>query len=455
MLEGVKVPISSPLYPKALEWIRNFPGTLDDTVKENFRQLIKSTFDITEDELRAELAGVALVKRNQASAKEIENELYRLIPKRGLLHLYAEYTEHSEAPLAYHLFCILVTIGAIINRRVSFNMGYYRLFPNISVILIGPSGIKKTSAANIAVSILQELQLARIYSEKLTPEQLVEAMVSDAKGLLYAPEMSVFLGKQRYNEGLVPLVTRFLDCPDLWASETIMRGKRQLTDIALSSLMCTTPDWFISNTPEDTFGGGFIARNLLIVQNESPRVEPVPRPGSPTLRQEVMAQLARVHQLEGELYMPPDCRRTYEDWYTQEKFNSVEPESELLATYYQRKPDHVKRLAMNIHMSEHFDLCLCVECFNRALAILNWTEKFLPAVLRKMFKTASGREHDFVLRAIQAEGGIIDHSLLLRKVQYKLNAQQLRVVLLSLKESNQVGEQHDQLQHVWYIKETL
>lgn len=234
-----------------------------------------------------------------------------------------------------------------------------------------------------------------------------------------------------------------------------MRGKRQLTDVALSSLMCTTPDWFVSNTPEDTFGGGFIARNLLIVQTDSPRIEPVPNPGSSFIRTEVMTELARMHQLEGQLTMSTGCDKRYRDWYSLAKEMYKDPETELLATYYQRKPDHVKRLAMNLHLSQHMTLEMDEECFNRALAILDWIETFLPDMLKKMFKTAVGAEADLVFKVIMNHGGIIDHSVLVRQVQYRMNAQQLRNVVASLKEAGMLNERQDKLQHIYYIREII
>lgn len=456
LLETERFSTTSPLFKEVIDWVRHFPGDLNVEDRDYLKGLICTSFSITEDQLKEAVTSENGNKvKNTQSAELLEQELYKLIPRGGYLDKYCRYTSHSEAPLAFHLFCAIVGVGALVNRRVSFDMGYYRVFPNLSVILIGPSGIKKTSAANIIVGLLQELKLVKLYSEKLTPEQLVEAMTSGAQGLIYAPEMAVFLGKQRYNEGLVPLITRFLDCPDHWASETIMRGKRELVDIALSSLMCTTPDWFVSNTPEDTFGGGFVARNLLIVQEDSPRCEPIPNPGSALVRSELVTELSRIHQLEGRAVLSNRCAERYKQWYVEAKEKYKEPEHELMATYYQRKPDHVKRLAIVVHLSQHMNLEICEECFNRALAILNWVETFLPGMLKRMFRTESGGEADLVYKTIAAQGGVIEHSLLVRKLQYRMNAHALRHILTSLIEAKQIQERVDNLAHIYFIKETL
>src|SRR6266576_1941022 len=319
----------SPLFAHALEWVRKFPGTLPEQDKEGLLNDICLAFELSRVELNTEIAGNGYVQVGPG-AQEIEDSLWKLIPQHGFFARYCDYTAHSEAPLAYHLFSALVGVGATVNRRIWFNMEYYRVYPNMGVIILGPLEIKKTSAANIMVGMLTELELTKIYSEKLTPEQLVEAMKDMAQGLIYAPEMAVFLGRQRYMEGIVPLITRFMDCPDVWSSETIMRGKKVLRDVAISSLMCSTLDWFISNTSEDVVSGGFIARNIIVAQDSSPRLEPIPRPGNTLVRQALVNDLVRIHSLEGELTLTPACAERYDSWYREQKSESNSAEHELL-----------------------------------------------------------------------------------------------------------------------------
>jgi hypothetical protein len=458
IFDGREFARTHPTFQAVLDFARTFPGKMSPEEIIELRSMICRTFTLEPEELDAHLAGTTirtreLNERQQLNAKQIEDELWSLLPLGGFLHRYAEYTRHSEAPLAYHVYCGLVGLGVTLNRRVWFDMGYYRLYPSLGVLILGPSGIKKTSAANIIVSMLAELQLNKIYGEKLTPEALVEAMKTHAQGLIYAPEMAVFLGRQRYNEGLVPLITRLMDCPDIWTVETIGRGGTTLRDVAVSCLMCSTLDWFISNTPEDTFGGGFIARNIMVVQNASPRIEPIPKPGDSNLRQRLMEELARLHEFQGEMILSEVALRRYKEWYHEHKVVSVNPEHELLATYFQRKPDHIKRIAMLIHLSEHKDLTICHECFDRSVALLDWTDKFLPGMLTEMFKTQVGQEQAYVLKVIETTGGVIKHSDLVRKVQYRMSASQLKAILGSLKEADRIIETQNQLVHAYSLKE--
>lgn len=449
----------SKLFEVALEFIRTRTSNLE--IKEDerlaLRQAFMKAFQMTEEELQNATASKAnghSTEREVDSVK-LDQALQDILPSRGLLRNYVEYTSHSEAPLAYHVFSFLCGVGAVINRRIWLDMGYYRVFPSIGIIILGPSGIKKTSATDILVKLLGDVGTVKVYSEKLTPEALIDGMKGDATGLLYAPEMTVFLNKVKYNEGLIQLITRFMDCPDKWESGTIMRGKSALTDIAISSLMCSTSDWFIRSTPADSFGGGFIARNLLVVQESSSRCEPIPNPGDPQIRTGLIQDLARIHSLEGPMSFSKQAMNCYVDWYRGDhQIESKQPEHEIMATYYNRKPDHIKRLAISLHMVEHSDFTLCLDCFERALSLLDWLEQFIPRLLEQMFRSSTGEELELVYRSIR-QAGTIGHSDLVRRLGYKLDAQRVKGIIISLKEAGQVVELNDPLfGHSYQAKET-
>lgn len=423
------------------------------------RRLVCDVFKLTPDELDKLLmegqnngAGPPGAPINREEVLRLDHELEEILPNHGFVRDYIDYTRHSEAPLAYHVFCALCAVGTLLNRRVWFDMGLYRVYPTLGILILGPSGIKKTTAADIMVRMLQEAGFVKIYSEKLTPEALIDAMKGDnAVGLVYAPEMTVFLNKQRYNEGLVQVITRFMDCPDVWESGTIGRGKSVIRNVAISSLMCSTLDWFIRATPEDSFGGGFIARNLIIVQSASARIEPIPDPGDSGLRMRLIERMATLHGLTGQISFSRGARERYVDWYNTDHLTDTKnPEHELLATYYNRKPDHAKRIAICLHCAQHGTFELCEGCFNRALGLLSWIEQFMPDLLKQMFKTGVGESHDQVMRLVMAHDPM-PHSDLVRKMSGKLSAAELKTIVDGLKQADLIVERVDNVGHYYEV----
>lgn len=464
LIAGRTLDRKSPTFGAALQWMKTYPGELSQEELLEFRQLVCSCWQIGQVDLDDALAqknpdnfeplrGYRYTPAELQRARDDEAELDSLVPASGFFRDYIRYTMESEAPMLYHFFTGVAGLAATINRRCGFDMGpTTKIYPPLGVMLLGPSGIKKTSSSDIMVNILTDMQVVPIYSEKVTPEALVDGMKKgQAVGLIYAPELSVFLGKQSYMEGIVPLLTRLMDSPDKWTTATISRGETTLTNIALTSLMCSTSDWFVSNTPADMFGGGFIARNLLIHQTISPRIIPIPRTRDEKLRQEIINKMLDMHVLMGEMAFTPSAMKYYEDFYYQNKLEK--PEHEMLEAYHQRKGSHAIRLAMLLHISTHGTMEICLECFERSLAILKFTERFLPPLLKGMFRTEAGLETDKVLRVISGFNAPIPHSTLVRKLQYAMNAAQVKKVLAALKESGDVKENSSKFSHTYEIKE--
>lgn len=467
LLAGKAATKASPAFGAVVSWIKQYPGSLTGEEVGLVKQLVCSCFGLDEKEFYELLRNSSLERRfeGEQNYREIEEAFDSIVPSSGWLRDYIEFTRNLESPFAYHLYCGLVGIGAVVNRKVYIDMGgQFRVYPALGVILLGPSGVKKTTAGDVVVGLLQEAELVKIYQEKITPEGLVEAMKgeSNAVGLVYAPEMSVFLGKQRYMEGVIPLITRFMDCPANWASATIMRGNSVLKNIGISCLFCSTADWFIKNTPADTFGGGFIARYLLVVQYGTSRIFPIPVPVPVGTRGRLIEQLVALNGLEGSMTFEPSVYHrngmgadtgAYVEWYREFKTTPRPPEFETLTTYLERKPIHVLRLAMVLHLATHQTLEICRDCFDRALRLCTLSEKFLPQLMRQMFKTASGDEQELVVNCIRKNGGVITHSEIIRKLQYKMKAEQTKAVLNSLKEAEMVKEVKDNLSRRYILVE--
>lgn len=460
LMEGRTYSVEHPTFNAAIDWAAKLPPGLGEVERQTIRHQMCETFNITGAQLDKLVFDVQVMlgidnTEDKRKAQELEDELNELLPKRGYFRKHVEYTANTESPLAYHFFAALASVAATIGRRVHLTMGVYQIYPPTGIFILGPSGLKKTSATDRAVETLTELKCTKIYSEKVTPEALTESMRNDATGLVYAPEMAVFLGRQDYMRGIIPLLTRFMDCPNHWVNETIGKSKRELFNIAITCLMCSTPDWFIGAVPEDVFGGGFIARNILVVQNDTPRCVPIPISPNPYLRQQLVEELAVIHSFEGEMVRTKAQERMYVEWYNQFKETSKNPEHELLGTYYQRKPDHIQRTAICLHLAEHGTLELCTSCFEKAVKIIDWVDQFVPPLLRQMFKSETGQDRELILKTLRANGGYMHHSHLLRKLSYKLSASQVRVVIGSLKEEGTIIEENTNLGHIYALREEM
>src|SRR5258708_40366881 len=97
-------------------------------------------------------------------------------------------------------------------------------------------------------------------ADAITPESLIDALVKSGHHFIYAPEASVFFGRQKYNEGLVTLMLRLLDSPSDYTRSTVARGEITVTDIALNILAGSTLSLLSEATPGTVTTGGFLNR---------------------------------------------------------------------------------------------------------------------------------------------------------------------------------------------------
>jgi len=421
------------------QFLRQSKFDPDSSLKTEVRDFIeKFPGQISEEELaeiRA-LIGKAFGEIPTPVSSKVRSTLFdALVPQRGWFRDYHTYTLLSEPPAVFHFTCALACLGASLQRNVFFDKGYYKIYPNIAVVLIAPTGkCRKTSATNVALSLARAVNV-NVLSERVTPEALVSGLAGreTASGLVYAPELAVFLGRQKYLEGMVPLLTSLFDCPDEWKSTTIGRGALQLKGVAVSMLAASTLEWFVEALPREAFSGGFMARLLFVIQEDTPREFALPQRPEGHLWERLREDLQEMMLLQGEVTLDPTARVWYESWYKGHHHSPMSDER--FAGYHERKPDHLLRLAMLLRIASAKSLVILNEDFQQALKILEWLEGHLPQAFAAMVATPTGALHERILRVLEENGGMMRHSALLRRHQHLMNAREFNIAIQTLIDS--------------------
>jgi hypothetical protein len=378
---------------------------------------------------------------------KLQREFDELVPKEGWLRDYIEYTRFTEPPTVFHFFIGCVVLGCTLKRHVFFDKGYAPLIPAMCVILVAPSGkCRKTSACELGVSILRDSG-SFVLADKLTPEVMTVAFEErPAQGLIYAGELKQFLGSQKYMEGMIPLLTRLLEQPARWTSATIGRGETELRDVALSFLGATTMDW-MRQLPTDSFGGGFMSRFLFILQEDTPRSFPLPPPLDPTRKAKLVNTLVKLTHVRRKMTMTPNADAWYRDWYTRR--SDLGTEEKQFSGYYERKPDHVIRLAMLLSISEDHECVVEVKHMKHALEILNWIEAWLPTAFEQLAQTNVGADTHRMLDQLKKTGGSLKHSDWLRKNSHRMRVDHFRQHIETLRSAGLVD--FDPVNKMYYL----
>lgn len=290
-----------------------------------------------------------------------------ILPKGGWLGKYVRFSSPLEACTRFQFFTACCILGSVLNNRVYLHRGdadlLPKLFPNPWVLLLAPPGRgHKTSTINMGVNcLMQACPEVRLLADKLTPESLVKALSEpvekeqirigprDATGLIKAPELSVFFGKQQYNVGLVSLITDLYDYREEWASETIMRGKSVLRHNCISIIGGSTPDWLQTMLPQDAFTGGFMSR-YIIVEMPPTYFKRVAKPlgVDDVTWQDLVQGLHHFSSVTGEMTWTTSGDAAYEKFY-----ETLRPTGETQRDAYQeRETEQLIKIAMLLALSE-------------------------------------------------------------------------------------------------------
>ena len=289
------------------------------------------------------------------------------LPTTGWLAQYMRFTDNLEICPRFRFFTAACALGAAINNKCWIQRGdpglLPRLFPNIWIIILAPPGRgHKTTAINMSVNaLIQACEEVRILADKLTPEYLIKALSApaskkeiirigprDATGLIKAPELSVFFGKQQYNVGLINLITDLYDYREVWKGGTIGRGSEELHNNCISICGGSTPSWLQHMLPEDAFTGGFMSR-FVVVEMPPTYYKRVTHPRKPKDMEwkDIVLKLKTISNVKFEFIWGKGSLEAYDKVYDESR-PTGDPQHD---AYYERESEQTLKLAMILAIS--------------------------------------------------------------------------------------------------------
>ena len=320
---------------------------------------------------------------------------------------YVEYSKNNEAPEHFHWWAGLGILGASLRRNVVFSRGRFKIFPNPWLLVVAPSGTKKTTAWDLGYNILSKLDHVKILSERITPEAIVKCLGKpeengevESQAVIYAPEFGTFLDKRHFNEGLVPLLLRLADCPDSWAAETATGGKIQLRNVAVTLLGAMADDLFKEAIPSQALKTGFLARMLVITGKDEGKCEPFPWTDD-NAEAEILSSLYELSLLRGDMVFTSKSQDWYIAWYMKHKANLRNMADHRLRAYYERKPVHLLRIGMLTSIAKHKRLEYMIDGLEEASKVLEQLEKGLLDLSEAIDATPLGKTQMRILDHIK------------------------------------------------------
>lgn len=284
-----------------------------------------------------------------------------------LIDAYLKYTKGHESTDRIRKWSFISVLAGLLERRVWIDRGYYTLFPNLYVFIIGRSGlIKKSTSTGIAVNLLREIPGIKMMAERLTAGSLVTQLAASGKTFLhdgkkvkqsalfaYASELAVMLQDQR--GPVTELLTTFYDCQPNdsekpWTQNTVNGGMMQIFGPCLNILGASTKAWLSKCIPENEMEGGFTSRVIFVVENKLPDhlvAWPELSADERQMRAEIVEGMRRIHGFTGEITVTAGAKKFFAEWYENHMKNVLPKNMDpRMVGYIARKGDTILKLAM-------------------------------------------------------------------------------------------------------------
>lgn len=371
------------------------------------------------------------------------------------LDSYLQYTERSESPTSYHTWCGLSVIAGALQRRIYLKWGLGQvIFPNLYVVLIGPSGrTRKGVSIGIAKDFLKSVPGLTVAPESSSGRQaMILAMKrasinfkdpTDGKIKFhcsitaFSEELSVFLGQG--DIAYLSNLTDWYDSKDDWEYETVGRGKDSLQGLCLNLMGATAPDWIQSMIPPEAVGGGFTSRVIFIVEEHKKQTVPeyFQNDAERELKGKLTRDLERISKLCGEVTFSPEAKQLYVDWYIHEdgELAAGRPaiDDNRFAGYCERRSTHIRKLMLICSASRSDNLVIEAEDFHKAKGLLEVAEVKMGKTFGGFGRAKNSDVTDNIRNYIE-QVGITTRSVVLQKFYRDITPMDLAVIEQTLEQ---------------------
>ena len=341
------------------------------------------------------------------------------------LDAYVQYAKNSEPPLIFHPWIGISMLAGALGRKVHTSLGFETLYPNLYIILLAPSGCRKSTAINIGRQIITPIAGVKIGAQATTREMLIkdmaESMVTafDEEDTPFfhssftqiASELHVFL--RRANVELLADMCSWYDCESPWEYRTKTSGIATINGICLNILGATAPEYMQSMFPVEAIGGGATARMIFVVAYTLSKLIPNQKLTEEqiALGQVLVNDLEQINMIVGEYTKTREAQDYYDIWYVKQGNNPPLKDPKFLR-YCGRRGATIHKLSMICAASRHSKTLIELQDLQRAIKLLELVEVKMERAFEGVGESQYVYPMMLIMRYFEAHGRATDREIM-------------------------------------------
>ena len=361
-------------------------------------------------------------------------------------------TEEAETPKSFIYWAGLSAIAAVVKREVWLDKHYYKLYPNLYVMLVAPSGHRKSFAISVARKLVEAVGGYRIISGRSSIQAIVKDLstaYTTPKGDVIA-DASCFIASSEFASSIVEdpaALTILTDLYDAhahseWRNMLKGSGTEVLKDPCVNMISASNQAHLIDKLQEVDIEGGFVGRTIMVVESKKRVINPLVQ--APKIRFDLTSlipQLQQIKTLKGPFTWSKGAADLFEEWYTEHAKKLDKSEISDRTGSQDRIHDHILKIAMLISLSDVPNLILekqhVEEAIDRCTISASSVER---AVEGKGSPQFSRGTRVIITTLLRSPGYEMDRSTLLRKHYHDFDAIDLDRIVQTLEQAGAVKE---------------
>lgn len=294
---------------------------------------------------------------------------------------YEQYVGDTESPEIYNRWCAVHCISASLKRSVYVIRGFYKIYANQYIVLVGPPGVGKGTAINPAIALTKIADTTNYISDRTTAEKIIDILAAgfpkmvqtvgtmaaavnssvttvtanlgvfaDTSASIISTELPMLLNG---SELMLPLLCELWDKNE-FDYNTKTKGSRRIKDLCVGLLGGCVPDYIrkLNKDAMASINSGFTSRCIFVFASDKAKkiAWPLAKQGS-QLERDLVSDLKYIQEnLSGQFKFSKQSYDAVKDYYDEikpEKFDT-----EVTGNFKARMLSHILKTAMTLSISE-------------------------------------------------------------------------------------------------------
>lgn len=285
-------------------------------------------------------------------------------------------TKDSESPERYFWWSALACLSATVRKNVYLDRFYYKLYPNVFVMLISArSGLRKGVPIALASSLLDAAGNTRVISGRNSIQGIVKEfsqqrtlengiVLSEAQGILLSDEFASYVVDDSSALTILTGLHNTHEHEKGWKNTLKNSPVEELKNPCICLLAASNETLFNSVVQSKDMEGGFLARTFIIYESKRRHINSLMyRPEGMVSKSDLVAHLKEVAKIKGEFTLSAATRKNYDEWYHTLSKKEVNDRTGSV----ERLGDQVLKVAMLVSVSNRLNLEITLDDLDIAI----------------------------------------------------------------------------------------